>query len=42
MGVGDGYVDILGLDVKLEYGYDIKVGINGGNVVGIYDGNVFS
>ena len=32
-------VGILGLGVRLESDDDIKVGINGGNVVGIYDGN---
>lgn len=39
MYVGDWYIDILGLGVRLEFDYDVKVGMNGGNVVGIYDDN---
>ena len=42
MGVDDAYGDILGLGVRLESEYDIKVLINVGNVVGIDEGNVFS
>ena len=42
MGVGNGYRDLLGHGVWLESEYDINVTINGGNVVGIYDGNIFS
>ena len=33
--------DMLGLGVRLAFDYGIKVGINGGNTVIIYDVNSF-